>query len=206
MSLTQPVLTPGEPPAVRRRGRPRDASADARILAAATELILERGFEATTVDEVALRAKVGKATVYRRWARKEDLAVAAMESLYAQTMEQPDTGSLRGDLSALYAGVVAFAGSPSGSTYLRTTIAECIRDRRIADLYRAAQDRASEQTYAVFMRAEQRGEIPPGGNHKWAVEWIGGLLAAATITGAPLPGEGDIDSLVEFVLHGVGAA
>lgn len=198
MSVTEPLS------AARRRGRPRDASADARILTAATELILERGFEATTVDEVALRAKVGKATVYRRWARKEDLAVAAMEALYSQTLDQPDTGTLRGDLTAAYLGVAVFTNSPSGTAYLRTTIAESIRDRRIADLYRSAQDRVSEQAYEMFRRAEQRGEIAPGQNLRWAVEWLGGVIAAAMIMGDPLPGEHEVDSMVDFVLHGVG--
>src|SRR4051794_6325180 len=61
----------------RKRGRPRDPQADGRILAAASSLILMRGFESMTVDEVASNAGVGKATVYRRWSRKEDLAVAA---------------------------------------------------------------------------------------------------------------------------------
>lgn len=204
MSPTQPEVLPPST-STRRRGRPRDAAADGKILTAATELILERGFEATTVDEVALRARVGKATVYRRWARKEDLVVAAMEALYSRPLEQPDTGSLRGDLRAIYAGVIAFISSPRGATHLRTTIAESMRDQRIAELYREAQERASDQAYAVFSRAESRGEIPAGQNLRWAVEWMGGLLAAATITGSPLPGEGDVDSLVDFVLHGVSA-
>lgn len=203
MSLTPPLAAPLAAP--RPRGRPRDASADARILAAATELILERGFEATTVDEVALRAKVGKATVYRRWARKEDLAVAAMEALYSQSFEQPDTGSLRGDLTAAYGGVIAFTNSPSGTAYLRTTIAESIRDHRIADLYRSAQERVSAQAHAMFQRAEDRGEIPGGQDYRWAVEWLGGVIAAATIMGSPAPAQHDLDGLVDFVLHGVGA-
>ena len=70
----------------RKRGRPRDPEADDRILAAASALILLRGFDSMTVDEVAARAGVGKATVYRRWAAKEDLAVAAMEQLYRDEM------------------------------------------------------------------------------------------------------------------------
>ena len=82
----------------RKRGRPRDPEADGRILAAASSLILLRGFDSMTVDEVATNAGVGKATVYRRWARKEDLAVAAMEQLYRDEMPSPDTGSIRGDL------------------------------------------------------------------------------------------------------------
>ena len=79
----QPVATPQ---VRRKRGRPRDPEADGRILAAASSLILLRGFDSMTVDEVATNAGVGKATVYRRWARKEDLAVAAMEQLYRDEM------------------------------------------------------------------------------------------------------------------------
>src|SRR5688572_25806119 len=71
------------PPAKRGRGRPRDPETDAKITRAASELLLLRGFDKTTVDEVAARAGVGKATVYRRWPSKEDLAFAAMQSLYS---------------------------------------------------------------------------------------------------------------------------
>ncbi len=98
--LTPDVDAAATPPAEvrRKRGRPRDPEADARILAAASSLILLRGYESMTVDEVASSAGVGKATVYRRWSRKEDLAVAAMEQLYRDEMPPPDTGSIRGDL------------------------------------------------------------------------------------------------------------
>ena len=73
--LTRPRGTPQARPSSRPRSR-------RRILAAASALILVRGFDSMTVDEVASAAGVGKATVSRRWARKEDLAVAAMEQLY----------------------------------------------------------------------------------------------------------------------------
>ena len=65
---------PPAPEARRKRGRPRDPEADGRILAAASSLILRRGFDNMTVDEVASTAGVGKATVYRRWARKEEVS------------------------------------------------------------------------------------------------------------------------------------
>ena len=76
-SKVGPAMSSSPVPEVRKRGRPRDPEADGRILAAASALILVRGFDSMTVDEVASTAGVGKATVYRRWARKEDLAVAA---------------------------------------------------------------------------------------------------------------------------------
>ena len=62
---------PAAPEVRRKRGRPRDPEADGRILAAASSLILMRGFESMTVDEVASNAGVGKATVYRCWPTKE---------------------------------------------------------------------------------------------------------------------------------------
>src|SRR3954465_7425678 len=103
----------------RGRGGPRDPETDSRITAAAAELMLERGFDKTTVDDVAALAGVGKATVYRRWTSKEDLAVAAMESLYSVEMPEPDTGSIAGDLAASYRSVLAFVNSPQGAAFLR---------------------------------------------------------------------------------------
>ena len=49
-----------------KRGRPRDPDAEPRIRACAVELLLERGFDRMTVDDVAEAAGVGKATIYRR--------------------------------------------------------------------------------------------------------------------------------------------
>src|SRR5512141_649659 len=123
-----------EEPVRRGRGRPRDPETDERITAAAAELLLQRGFDRTTVDDVASRAGVGKATVYRRWPSKEDLAVAAMETLYSTEMPEPDTGSIRTDLAESYLAVLAFVVTPEGAAFLRSSIAESVRDERIAAL------------------------------------------------------------------------
>ena len=50
-----------------RRGRPRDPEAEPRIRSSALDLLLERGFDKMTVDDVAEAAGVGKATIYRRF-------------------------------------------------------------------------------------------------------------------------------------------
>ena len=109
-----PGVAPEPVPVRRKRGRPRDPEADGRILDAAAALILVHGFDNMTVDDVASRAHVGKATVYRRWAKKEDLAVAAMGQLYDAQMPTPDTGSIEGDLREAFARVLAFANSEQG--------------------------------------------------------------------------------------------
>ncbi len=189
----------------RKRGRPRDPMADGRILAAASSLILLRGFESMTVDEVASNAGVGKATVYRRWARKEDLAVAAMEQLYRDEMPTPDTGSIRGDLCAMYASALAFVNSPAGTDYIRTTIKESMRDGRIASLYQQAGLRAEQSACAVFERAIARGEVRPDIPMQVVVQLLGSLVASRAISGQPMPAVEELEGLVDFVLHGVSA-
>lgn len=70
------MTTPG-------RGRPRDAATDRAILQAALDLFIERGVEGSSIEQIAKRAGVGKPSIYRRWATKEELIAAAMETLIA---------------------------------------------------------------------------------------------------------------------------
>jgi AcrR family transcriptional regulator len=85
-------------------GRRRDPAKDQQILDAAVEVLAETGFDGMTIDMVATRAGAGKATVYRRWASKNELvldAVACMKRNDLESLQIPDTGTLRGDLVAM---------------------------------------------------------------------------------------------------------
>lgn len=167
--------------------------------------MLEHGFDNMTVDEVATRAHVGKATVYRRWAKKEDLAVAAMSQLYATQMPVPDTGSIRGDLRQRFTDVIEFNNSDPGRAYLRTLIAESVRDPRIAALYRAANDQVEAGVREMFARGMSRGEVRPDANVDAAAQVLAGILLLRTIAAVPVPAAEDVDSLVDLVLTGVTA-
>lgn len=88
-----------------RSGRKRDPTRDGAILDAAIEVLGEVGYAALTMDAVAVRARAGKATVYRRWSSKEELILDAVDRLKSQQVPLdplPDTGTLRGDLVALF--------------------------------------------------------------------------------------------------------
>lgn len=189
----------------RKRGRPRDPEADQRILAAASGLLLERGFDSMTVDEVASRAKVGKATVYRRWAKKEDLAVAAMSELYKGQMPIPDTGSFREDVRQAYRDTVRFANSPAGAAFLRATVVECARDPRIAALYRTASAEIIASAARMYQRGIARGEVRADVDVEYASTLLGGMLAHRIITAQPMPREEDVDRMVDVLLRGVEA-
>lgn len=87
------------------RGRKRDPERDAAILNAAIDVLAESGYDGMTMDMVASRAKAGKATVYRRWSSKAELILDAVSHLKRGQINLeslPDTGTLRGDLLALF--------------------------------------------------------------------------------------------------------
>ena len=61
-----------------RAGRPRDPQVDASIRAATLELLVEDGYQATTIQAVARRAGVSAPSIYRRWSSKAELVEAAV--------------------------------------------------------------------------------------------------------------------------------
>jgi AcrR family transcriptional regulator len=84
--MSASVISPGVPvitPVRKPPGRPRSTRVDAAIVAAALDLLLEGvTAEALTIEAVAARAGVGKATIYRRWVNKDALlldTIAALE-------------------------------------------------------------------------------------------------------------------------------
>jgi len=65
----------------RRPGRPRDERADRAIIGATLELFAAEGYSALSVEAVAVKAEVSKATIYRRWPGKRELILDALATL-----------------------------------------------------------------------------------------------------------------------------
>jgi AcrR family transcriptional regulator len=189
----------------RGRGRPRDPQTDAKITTAAAELMIERGYDKMTVDDVAERAGVGKATVYRRWPSKGDLAVAAISEILLNEFPEPDTGSIVSDLREGLVTSINFANSPGGAQFMRMCIAESIRDPRIAALYRESSDRREIHSKEAFERAIARGEVRPDARIDYALNWIGGIMASRIISDCPMPTLDEVDDMLRFLLRGVTA-
>ena len=88
------------------------SEAKAAIIFDATIALLDEiGYDRLTVDGIAARAGVGKATIYRWWAGKADVVVAAMGDRRVHRPVEADTGSLRGDLSAAVNDLIGLARS-----------------------------------------------------------------------------------------------
>jgi AcrR family transcriptional regulator len=147
---------------VPRRGRPRSEASRKAILRAASELLLEHGLHAISMDAVAERAGASKATIYRWWPSKELLALDALFSDWAPAAGAGyDSGSLAGDLLALtLPWARQLAAKPYGRV-IAALITSAQSDPRFAEVYRARflQPRR-DLARVIFNRAIERGEIP----------------------------------------------
>lgn len=196
------MTTPENPAEEPRRGRPRDPEADHRIMGAAVRLLLERGADAMTVDDVAEAAGVGKATVYRRWATKDELAYAAVSELIDIEVLVPDTGSLLDDITEIYRALFEMANRPDGEAFFRAAAAEAARDPRIAELYRSSLANRLRTSNIIFDRAIARGELSPDVDRQMFFDWPAGIMMLRILTRAPMPHPDEAHELARLTLYG----
>lgn len=151
-----------EPPGAARPGG-RTARNTAAVLRATLDELGERGYAGLTVDRVAARSGVHKATVYRRWGGVDGLLAAALEwSARENGWEPARTGTLEGDLLALARDVRhGFTDAPEGAV-AAASIAAAIASPRAAEALRAFMADRHERSAVVVAEAAERGEVPEG--------------------------------------------
>jgi AcrR family transcriptional regulator len=187
------------------RGRPRSQKAHKAILDAATELLLARGLSAVSMDAVADRAGVSKATIYRWWPTKETLALDALYTEWAAARPHPrDTGSLRGDLLALLRPWARLASSRPYGRVIAALLTEAQTDPVFAAEYRRRfVEPRRDQARAIFRRAIARGEIPADTNIEVALDLLYGPLYHRLLHGhAPLNGR-FVQDVIDTALTGI---
>ncbi|WP_326577316.1 TetR/AcrR family transcriptional regulator [Streptomyces sp. NBC_00487] len=142
-------------------GRPRSAAADAAILAATREALVDLGWSKLTLGDVATRAGVAKTTLYRRWAGKNELVVDAVAELFDE-LRLPDRGSLAADIEGVVLQFAAILARPEARSGLMAVIAESTRDDALRERIRASiVDRQKRLVVEGRSRAQARGELPP---------------------------------------------
>jgi AcrR family transcriptional regulator len=138
-------------------GRPRSEEAHRAILNATLELLAEVGFSALTVEGVAGRAGVGKATIYRRWPSKLPLVVEAFGALPA--MEDADTGDLAEDLKQMLRGYIQVFNTTALSAVLPSLAGERAHNPELAKVFEPVSLERRGPLVRAFERAVERGEI-----------------------------------------------
>jgi AcrR family transcriptional regulator len=190
----------------RPRGRPRSASSQKAILAAAIEILLEHGLSSMSMDDVAKRAGVSKATIYRWWASKELLAMDALATEWALPTPSRglDTGSLRGDLLARLRPWLRQLNLKPYERVIAGLLAQTQTDPEFAKLYRehfVAPRR--EETRMLLLRAIDRGEIGANTNLELTLDLLYGPIYHRLLHGhAPL-NDGFAAQVVDAVIAAI---
>jgi AcrR family transcriptional regulator len=139
-----------------------DRSRDPAILNAALAALTENGYDATNMDDIAARAGVGKAAIYRRWSSKAALITDTLVYWRPDllTNDAPDTGSLAGDLDALVERVGRNDNDMVTSDLVLRVALEAVRDPELAS---ALDDlmlfRGKRVFSTILAQAAARGEI-----------------------------------------------
>lgn len=138
----QSLADPEPEPAKRRRGgRPSAEQAgevDRRILVAATDLFLRLGFDATSCDQVVAQAGAGKASLYARYANKEELFAAVVRRMVEGTLlpssDVPWHRPVRDRLRAVAVSLLRHALSPDAVALMRVCVTTAYRMPELARL------------------------------------------------------------------------
>lgn len=138
-------------------GRPRSEEAHQAILDATLDLLVEVGFSALTVEGVAQRAGVGKATIYRRWPSKLPLVVEAFGQLPG--FEEVDSGSLETDLKETLKTYLANFNASSLGAVFPSLAGERAHNPELSKLLEPVAKARREPFVRIFERARERGEI-----------------------------------------------
>ncbi len=151
-----------------------------RIFEVTMTLLEEGGFPAVTFQQVAERAGVGRATLYRRWPDPAFLVADTLAAMAADRIRISDTGSLRSDLSAMLAQIGQFIDSPTG----RAAIIAGLTGRQqpeFANHARLLWERRRHAVAPVFERAKERGELEEDADEDALFALAAGALYARMI-------------------------
>src|SRR5579859_5392210 len=162
----------------RRPGRPRSEQAEQAIIEATLDLFAEQGFEGVCVEAVAARAGVGKATIYRRWANKEELLLAALGSMKSPFPE-PGGASVRDDLVAMLTVMCEDRADPRKARRYALLLGEGGKYPRLMARYKETVVKPRREAMrAVIRRGIQTGELRPDTDVEIAILTLTGVIMA----------------------------
>jgi AcrR family transcriptional regulator len=180
---------------------PRSQRVHDAALRATRELLAEGGLAAATVDAVAARSGVSKATIYKHWPSRTALAAEAFGGMMSEALPLPDTGSAADDLTAQMRQVSGFYATQPVFAQL---LASCVTDPSGSPYFRKFFLASRREAIAtLWHRAVERGEANPGIDASTATDILFGPLIFRLMSGhQPLTAQ-EADKITAAALGGL---
>lgn len=188
----------------RRRGRQRSEESEGAILSAITELLRFKPLREISIEEIARKAGVGKATIYKWWPNKAYIAFDAFSKKLTEMVPIRDTGSAERDFKEQLRSLLAFFDTPAGLV-MRHFLAEGLVDPEFASLFRDRFIKPRREAIGViFDRAVERGQIRRNLDREVILDLIYGPgFYRLLIRQEPL-GRTTVDDMISALFRGLG--
>ncbi len=182
-------------------GRPRSEEAHQAILDATLALLAKSGFSALTVEGVATRAGVGKATIYRRWPSKIHLVMEAFSQLPG--LEEVDTGNLVDDLGKMLRSYVEILNSTPLAAIVPSLAGERAHNPELSELFDPLLKERRQPIIRALERAVERGEVRSDIDYDLTADLIfGPIVMRVFFTGSHINPK-ILGPVIDAVLRGI---
>lgn len=192
-------------------GRPRDPEVDHRVTGAALEVFGAHGWPGFSIEAVARRARVGKASIYRRWPSGAALLSDSIREA-VRLVPAPEGGDLASDLRALARHLLEAHARDGGRAMMRLRF-EAAEIPELREQWEAIRRSEVEAARKLVHGAIRRGELPAGTSVTLLLDALCGAVLMHAIARPESAGpatareiEGYAEDLVAFVLAGVHAS
>jgi AcrR family transcriptional regulator len=185
-------------------GRPRSEVAQRAILDAFQDLLIEVGFARLRLEHVAARAGTSKATIYRRWSSKEELAIGLLRELGAPRVAVTDRGSARAELIAVAMDIIGRLTASDFGAVIRRLLCEIAGNPAVGEPFRASViDARRDEIRDVIERGIARGDIRTEADPEITTELLAGSIYFRSLFGGPLDPT-FAENMVDALLAGYG--
>ena len=180
-------------------GRPRDTSISERTLAATRELLVQRGFDATTIQAVAEHSGVHASAIYRRWPSRIELIEEATFPGLSPLSVQP-TGDLRHDLRRFIRAYLAAFSAPAARAAAAGLLAYHQTASRPGPPEMYLRVSARPQFHDI-LHAAPSGSVDPAVDPDDVFDMLLGAVLTRTLLSAVTERQPPIDRTVEMILR-----
>jgi AcrR family transcriptional regulator len=163
--------------------------------------MLERGYLATSISEIARRAGVGTPAIYRRWPNKAAIAIDLFVDVLGEE-PLPDTGSMRQDLTGFMRLRIRQWTSPWFHQVVLHLLMEALIDKDVHDALAARMPTYRAPLFARIRGWIAAGELRADTDPTQLLDLLMGTVTLPLLFGQQLPRESDADAIVDQVLSG----
>ncbi len=185
------------------RGRQRSVESASAILSATLQLLEIKPLREISIEAIAEKAGVGKATIYKWWPSKAYVALDAFLNRMKASVAAPDTGSAKDDFRLQLQSLIRFFATATGRIYGQF-LAEGQSDPEFLRLFRERfLTPRRESIKAIWKRGVERGEIRGGLNSELVLDMVYGPTIFRLMAGHGALNDAEAEAMIAVLFAGI---